>query len=264
MRPSPVRPHPYRRVWKPLYWNMDSTGYYILWMMQLENVTEKVQQNLVLEGGDPVFLSPKRTYNSDQTTMDLLPGIIYSFAALFIILDPLLSVPIFAAMTKGQTATEIHKQAFIAVAVAGSLMYLFLIFNKMIFEILGLSLPSFQIAGGILLFLLGIQEALGIEIGHCKEHAKTAAGVVIGTPLLCGPGTITTVMLLSKDYGILIPFVAITISLLATWAILYYSELIQRILGEVVTDIMGKVLGMLVAAIAVKIIASGVMALAGM
>ncbi|MGA2121069.1 MAG: MarC family protein [Methanoregula sp.] len=194
--------------------------------------------------------------------MDLIPAIIYSFAALFIILDPLLSVPIFAAMTKGQSPAEIHKQAFIAVAVAGSLMYLFLIFNKMIFDILGLNLPSFQIAGGILLFILGIQEALGIEIGHCKEHAKTAAGVVIGTPLLCGPGTITTVMLLSKDYGLLIPFVAITLSLLATWLVLYYSELIQRVLGEVVTDIMGKMLGMLVAAIAIKIIASGIIAIA--
>ena len=194
--------------------------------------------------------------------MDLIPGIIYSFAALFIILDPLLSVPIFAAMTKGQTATEIHKQAFIAVAVAGGLMYLFLIFNTLIFDILGLNMPSFQIAGGILLFILGVQEALGIEIGHCKDRAKTAAGVVIGTPLLCGPGTITTVMLLSKEYGLLIPFIAITLSLLATWLVLYYSELIQRILGEVVTDIMGKVLGMLVAAIAIKIIASGVMAMA--
>jgi multiple antibiotic resistance protein len=194
--------------------------------------------------------------------MDLIPAIIYSFAALFIILDPLLSVPIFAAMTKGQSPAEIHKQAFIAVAVAGSLMYLFLIFNKMIFDILGLNLPSFQIAGGILLFILGIQEALGIEIGHCKEHAKTAAGVVIGTPLLCGPGTITTVMLLSKDYGLIIPFVAITLSLLATWLVLYYSKLIQRVLGEVVTDIMGKMLGMLVAAIAIKIIASGIIAIA--
>jgi multiple antibiotic resistance protein len=193
---------------------------------------------------------------------DLIPGIIYSFAALFIILDPLLSVPIFAAMTKGQTPAEIHKQAFIAVAVAGGLMYLFLVFNKAIFDILGLNLPSFQIAGGILLFLLGIQYALGIEIGHCKERAKTAVGVVIGTPLLCGPGTITTVMLLSRDYGLLIPFIAITLSLLATWLVLYYSEFIQRLLGEVVTDIMGKVLGMLVAAIAVKIIAAGVMALA--
>jgi len=193
---------------------------------------------------------------------DLLPGILYSFAAIFIILDPLLLVPIFAAMIKGQPAKEIHKQAFIAVSVAGGLMYLFLFFNTTIFDILGLNLPSFQIAGGILLFILGIQETLGIDIGKCKDRSATAAGVVIGTPLLCGPGTITTVMLLSSSYGILVPFVAITAALLATLLILYFAENIQGILGPVVTDIMGKVLGMLVAAIAVKIIASGVMALA--
>ena len=191
---------------------------------------------------------------------DLIPGIIYAFSALFIILDPLLSVPIFAAMTKGQTSAEIHKQAFIAVAVAGALMYIFLVFNTTIFTILGLKMPAFQIAGGFLLFLLGIQEALGIEIGHVKDHVKSAAGVVIGTPLLCGPGTITTVMLLSKDYGLLIPFIAITLALLATWLVLYFADTIQRVLGAVVTDIMGKVLGMLVAAIAVQIIASGVLA----
>jgi multiple antibiotic resistance protein len=210
--------------------------------------------------GDPPILSAIRAYIPDQTMQDLLPGILYSFAALFIILDPLLSVPVFAAMTKGQTAAEVHKQAFIAVAVAGGLMYIFLIFNTAIFTILGLNFPAFQIAGGIILFLLGLQETLGIDLGRCKEHTATAAGVVIGTPLLCGPGTITTVMLLSKEYGLLIPFVAIILSLLATWLILYYAEGIQRILGDVVTDIMGKVLGMLVAAIAVKIIASGILA----
>ena len=192
---------------------------------------------------------------------EFLPGVLYAFAALFIILDPLLSVPIFAAMTKGQTPKEIHKQAFIAVAVAGALMYIFLIFNTMIFDILGLNMPSFQIAGGILLFILGMQEALGIDIGKTKDHTKSAAGVVIGTPLLCGPGTITTVMLLSTDYGMLIPFAAITLALIATWLILYFSAHIQRILGEVVTDIMGKVLGMLVAAIAIKIIFAGIMAM---
>ncbi|MCX6696034.1 MAG: MarC family protein, partial [Methanoregula sp.] len=74
---------------------------------------------------------------------EFLPGILYAFAALFIILDPLLSGPIFAGMTKGQTPKEIHKQAFIAVAVAGGLMYIFLIFNTMIFDILGLNMPSF-------------------------------------------------------------------------------------------------------------------------
>jgi len=192
---------------------------------------------------------------------DFISGILYSFAALFIILDPLLSVPIFAAMVKGQPTREIHKQAFIAVAVAGGLMYIFLFFNTTIFDILGLNLASFQIAGGMLLFILGMQETLGVDIGKCKDHSATAAGVVIGTPLLCGPGTITTVMLLSSSYGIFIPFAAITLALLSTWLILYFAESIQRILGEVVTDIMGKVLGMLVAAIAVKIIANGVMAL---
>jgi len=166
-------------------------------------------------------------------------------------------------MTKGQTTKEIHRQAFIAVAVAGALMYLFLIFNTTIFAILGLSLPAFQIAGGIILFLLGLQEALGIELGHSRGHTTSPAGVVIGTPLLCGPGTITTVMLLSKDYGILIPFIAISLSLLATWLILYYAEVIQRILGDVITDIMGKMLGMLVTAIAVKIIASGILSYIG-
>jgi len=209
---------------------------------------------------DPALISAIKSYLINQTMQEIISGIIYSFAALFIILDPILSVPVFTTMTKGLPPGEIHKQAFIAVAVAGVLMYLFLIFNRMIFDILGLTMPSFQIAGGILLFILGIQEALGIEIGRCKDQTTTAAGVVIGTPLLCGPGTITTVLLLSSDYGLFIPFVAITLALLATWLVLYYAEKIQHILGDVVTDIMGKVLGMLVAAIAVEIIASGVMA----
>ena len=195
---------------------------------------------------------------------DLVSGVIYAFAALFVILDPILSVPIFAGMTKGQSSREIHKQAFIAVAVAGVLMYIFLVFNTAIFEILGLTLSTFQIAGGILLFLLGMEMALGIELCKSKDHSPTAAGVVIGTPLLCGPGAITTVMLLSKDYGILIPFIAITLCLAATWVILYFSAGIQRILGTVVTDIMGKVLGMLVAAIAIRIIFSGIIGTLGL
>ena len=195
---------------------------------------------------------------------DFLSNLIYAFAALFVILDPILSVPIFAGMTKGQTSKEIHKQAFIAVAVAGILMYIFLIFNTAIFSVLGLTLSTFQVAGGILLFLLGMEMALGIDLCKSKDAAPTAAGVVIGTPILCGPGAITTVMLLSKDYGIIVPFVAITLCLAVTWVILYYSAAIQNILGTVITDIMGRVLGMLVAAIAIKIIFSGIIGTLGL
>jgi multiple antibiotic resistance protein len=192
---------------------------------------------------------------------DTISAIIYSFGALFVILDPLLSVPIFTAMTKGQSEAEINRQALIAIAVAGFLMYIFLFFNFLIFDVLRISLPSFQVAGGILLFILGMQMSLGIDIGKSKDHSKTVAGVVIGTPLLCGPGAITTVLLLSNDYGILVPAIAIGLSLLATFLILKYSAYIQKVLGDCVTDIMAKVLGMLVAAIAVKIIVDGIIAL---
>jgi multiple antibiotic resistance protein len=144
------------------------------------------------------------------------------------------------------------------VVVAGVLMYIFLFFNFLIFDSLGITLPSFQVAGGILLFILGLQMALGIEIGPSHSHSRTAAGVVIGTPLLCGPGAITTVLLLSRDYGTLVLAIAIALSLIATWIILRFSGIIQRVLGDCITDIMARVLGMLVAAIAIKIIADGI------
>ncbi len=192
---------------------------------------------------------------------DPIATLVYAFAALFVILDPLLSVPIFTSMTRGQSPAEINRQALIAVAVAGFLMYLFLFFNFFIFGTLGITIASFQIAGGILLFLLGLQMALGIDIGRAKDHTHTAAGVVIGTPLLCGPGAITTVLLLSEDHGMIITAVAIALTLAATFLVLRFSFQIQQILGVTVTEILGKILGMLVAAIAVSIIADGIVGL---
>ncbi len=190
-----------------------------------------------------------------------ISALLYSFGALFIILDPLLSVPIFTDMTKGQPSSEIKRQAWIAVTVAGFLMYLFLFFNLILFSVLEISIASFQVAGGVLLFILGLQETLDFQIPGSKDHSKSAAGVIIGTPLLCGPGTITTVLLLSSRYGHLIPAIAILLSLLATWLILRYAATIQRFFGEVVIGILARVLGMLLAAIAVRLIASGILGL---
>lgn len=193
---------------------------------------------------------------------DFLPSLLYAFSALFVILDPILSVPIFASMTRGQSPLEIGRQAMIAVAVAGCLLYIFLFFNFFIFDVLGIDLHSFQVAGGILLFILGMQMALGIDIGKPKDRSPSVAGVIIGTPLLCGPGAITTVILLVNQMGILIPAIAIALSLGATWIILRFSGDILKLVGDTVIEVMARVLGMLVAAIAVKIISMGVVGLA--
>lgn len=193
---------------------------------------------------------------------DFISAVVYSFSVLFVILDPILSIPIFSSMTEGQSKSEINRQGLIAAAVAGGLMYIFLFFNFVIFDVLGITLPAFQVAGGVIIFILGLQMALGIDIGQPKEHKKkSAAGVVIGTPLLCGPGTITTVLLLSSEYGIPVVAIAIALCLVATWIILRFASTIQRILGDEITDIMGKVLGMLLAAIAIKIISQGIISL---
>jgi multiple antibiotic resistance protein len=187
--------------------------------------------------------------------------LLYSAFTLFVILDPLLSIPLFLEMTKDKGAEYVARQAWIAIGVAGVLMYLFLVFNFVIFDLLGISIASFQVAGGIILFLLGMQQVLGIAIGDMKACRDNAACVVIGTPLLCGPGTLTTVLLLSRDQGLLLVGVAIAIALAATWLVLRYSSTLQRLAGALVIEIMAKVLGMFVAAIAVQIIVEGIKAL---
>jgi len=191
----------------------------------------------------------------------LLGALLYSAFALFIILDPLLSIPLFLEMTKEKPREFVVHQAWIAIGVAGALMYLFLVFNFVIFDMLGITVASFQVAGGIILFLLGMQQVLGIALGDMKACKDNAACVVIGTPLLCGPGTLTTVLLLSHDYGLILVGVAIAISLAATWLVLRYSRALQRLVGALVIEIMAKVLGMFVAAIAVQIIFEGIQAL---
>jgi multiple antibiotic resistance protein len=188
--------------------------------------------------------------------------LLYGAFTLFVILDPLLSIPLFLEMTKEKPAEFVARQAWIAIGVAGVLMYLFLVFNFVIFDLLGITIASFQVAGGIILFVLGMQEVLGFSLGGTMKACRdNAACVVIGTPLLCGPGTLTTVLLLSRDQGILLVGVAIALALAATWLVLRYSRALQRLVGDLVIEIMAKVLGMFVAAIAVQIIVEGIKAL---
>ncbi|HJK29193.1 MAG TPA: hypothetical protein O0X76_03835, partial [Methanocorpusculum sp.] len=183
---------------------------------------------------------------------------------------------------RGLSGKEVLKQAGIATSVAGVLMLVFLVFNDVIFSILNIELDSFKVAGGIILFILGLQIVLGLEIGGKAAHEaraeqardgaellpgtvrKSMAGVIIGTPIMCGPGTITTVMIIGSEYGILITAVAIILSLLVIWMILAFSSRITAVLGETVIVILSKIVGLLLTAIAVHTIWSGVVGLIGL
>ena len=214
--------------------------------------------------------------------LEILTAIVSSAITLFIILDPLLSTSMFIDLTRGLSGKEVLKQAGIATSVAGVLMLVFLVFNDVIFSILNIELDSFKVAGGIILFILGLQIVLGLEIGGKAAHEaraeqardgaellpgtvrKSMAGVIIGTPIMCGPGTITTVMIIGSEYGILITAVAIILALLVIWMILAFSSRITAVLGETVIMILSKIVGLLLTAIAVHTIWSGVVGLIGL
>ncbi|HJK04894.1 MAG TPA: NAAT family transporter, partial [Methanocorpusculum sp.] len=222
------------------------------------------------------------THSLITSMLEILTAIVSSAITLFIILDPLLSTSMFIDLTRGLSGKEVLKQAGIATSVAGVLMLVFLVFNDVIFSILNIELDSFKVAGGIILFILGLQIVLGLEIGGKAAHEaraeqardgaellpgtvrKSMAGVIIGTPIMCGPGTITTVMIIGSEYGILITAVAIILALLVIWMILAFSSRITAVLGETVIVILSKIVGLLLTAIAVHTIWSGVVGLIGL
>lgn len=194
----------------------------------------------------------------------LLP-VLSAWFTMIIILDPLLSVSMFINLTHNLTKAEVIKQAFIATAVAGILMLSFLFFNDIVFDLLNIELESFKVAGGVILFILGLQIVLGIEIGGSsaghkslsspdRVGKKAMAGVIIGTPIMCGPGAITTVMILGAQDGLLITFIAILLALVCIWLILVFSTFIKKILGETILVILSKIMGLLLTAIAVHTI----------
>ena len=201
----------------------------------------------------------------------LLP-VLSAWFTMIIILDPLLSVSMFINLTQNLTTAEVIKQAFIATAVAGILMLSFLFFNDIVFDLLNIELESFKVAGGVILFILGLQIVLGIEIGGSsaghkslsspdRVGKKAMAGVIIGTPIMCGPGAITTVMILGAQDGLLITFIAIILALVCIWLILVFSTFIKKILGETILVILSKIMGLLLTAIAVHTIWTGILGL---
>ncbi len=190
--------------------------------------------------------------------MNFIADILKSFFLLIFILDPFLGAVVFITLTKGMSSRERIQQAFLAVSVAFLLLVVFLFTGRHLFMLLGVSFPSFMVAGGVILLLLGIEEILGLEFSKKGADTKVAA-VVIGTPLLCGPGAITSAIILAEKHGYLVPLLAMVLALFVTWIILYSAERIAQLLGEKIIEVLSRVMGLLLAAIAVEYVKEGIL-----
>lgn len=179
--------------------------------------------------------------------------------ALFFILDPFASLPVFISVTKNLDQKEIKAYANKAVLVAAILLFVFVFVGSDLMGIFGVTMDSFRVAGGAVLFMMSIELIFGLKLAKMDDE-KGAAWVIIATPILTGPGVITTAVLFSAQYGAAIVLIAGVIALLLTWIILRSATVIMKFVGEQVIGILSKIIGLLIAAMAVEYIFGGALA----
>ena len=184
-------------------------------------------------------------------------GIILSFAvSLFLILDPFASLPMFINITKDLDERTMKSYANKAIVVAAILLYVFMFIGNDLMDIFGVSMDSFRVAGGIIFLMMAIELVFGLKLSKMDDE-KGAKWAIIASPILTGPGVITTAILFSDQQGILTVMIAGTIALLITWVILRCSPIIMKYVGEQALGIVTKIIGLFIAAMGVESIFSG-------
>jgi multiple antibiotic resistance protein len=183
-----------------------------------------------------------------------------AFVTLVVIMDPLGTAPIFITLTAGRTVGARRRAALEAAAAAGGLVVVFALFGRLILDYLHVSVESLTIAGGLLLLLVALQMLRGEEFAQ-PETANIAL-VPLATPLLAGPGAIAAVMVLTKRYedgaGRIGVFLGILAAVLIVAIGLLLADQIGRLLRPSVIQLLTRVLGLLLSAIAVQFIVDAV------
>ena len=169
---------------------------------------------------------------------------------LFSVIDVLGSIPVIVDFRQKLGKIESEK----ATLVAGFIMILFLFLGERLLSLFGVDVASFAIAGAIILFLLGLEMILGREIfKHGSLDTSAASIVPIAFPIIAGAGTMTTLLALRSAYEIQNILVGVLLNLIFVYLVLKSSNWIERKLGSGGIEILRKVFGIILLAIAVKL-----------
>lgn len=198
-----------------------------------------------------------------------LTHFLVALSAIFFVVDPIGVVPLFLAMTSGDSNEKIRRTALRACLVACGMMLFFALFGTVIFKVFGVSLGAFRVAGGILLLITALDMLRARPSETRTTPTEEQEGVVkedvaivpLAIPLLSGPGAIATAMVLMAKGETLLSAVpvlaAIVLTFVASYFILRASGMIQRVLRQSGVAIVERVMGLILAAIAVQFIADG-------
>ncbi|MFN8309087.1 MAG: MarC family protein [Chitinophagales bacterium] len=175
---------------------------------------------------------------------------------LFAVIDVIGGLPIIIGLKN----REITFKPLTATLFAGFLMILFLLVGERLLELMGVDVPSFAVAGSIVIFILGIELVLGINLfKHDPNMSKSGSIVPLGFPLLAGSGTLTTIMSLRSVYTVSVIIIGIVINLIVIYITLRSVDWLEEKIGEAALGAMKKFFGVILIAIAVKIFVAAVL-----
>ncbi|BCJ29024.1 MarC family protein [Actinocatenispora sera] len=181
---------------------------------------------------------------------------------LFVIVDPPGSVPIFLALTRSMDFRARNRAAWQAVWLSFGVIVAFAVAGGQILKYLGISLPAMQAAGGLLLLLVALELLTGKQDDPDSTATSNVALVPLGTPLLAGPGAIVASIVFVRQGDGIADYVAIAAAIVAVHAIilgfLRFSNVIVRVLKQGGIEVLTRISGLLVAAIAVQLIADAI------
>lgn len=202
-------------------------------------------------------------------TFDYLTYFVYAFASIFVIVNPIEATMVFISLTSGIEQEEKKRIYGRATTVAFVVALLFAVGGDLVLQFFGITVDSLRVAGGVLLFLVAIDMLRGGR-SHKKvteaemrdaNYREDISVFPLATPLLTGPGAITTVVvLMGTAVGLdqkAVVLIALILTFVATYFILKFSEYIDRALGITGIMVMTRILGLILGAIAVNFVAMG-------
>lgn len=179
--------------------------------------------------------------------------------SLFVVMDTLGNLPVFYSFVRGQRAEKRVDMIKQTLYVAGGVLFIFLFFGKQVLSFFMLDFESFQIAGGIIVLIVGIKQIIGLRLLEQRAKSYRSAIVPLATPLITGPATITTIMIFVNQYGLWLVFLASLLNLFVVYLFLNNAERLNSILGKQGSDALSKIMGLILTAIAVGFIRQGLM-----
>ncbi|MCM8795268.1 MAG: MarC family protein [Candidatus Omnitrophica bacterium] len=190
----------------------------------------------------------------------ILKPYLLSFIPIFVAVDAIGNIPLFLSLVEGVTKNQRRKIIVESVSTATIVAVLFMFVGKGILRLLGITISDFQIAGGVLLFVIAVRLLLpGVDKNFLvKGHDKDVGVFPLGTPLITGPAVLTTTLMMLDRFGVVATFISLLLNMLIVWITLIRADFIMQLMGTSGTRAFAKIMYILLAAIAVMMVRLGI------